>query len=270
MTDIHHGVDKPPKQGSAAGRLMDGFGAFCREMAPDAVVDLGDRILDLDRETDLHLEREAADMFSPIDAPIHHICGNHDRAFLSTADNAEILGQPMENEAIDLGGWTLVLWRADAEYHRAGGFSLPASDLDWLAGVIGSATQPLLVCSHVPVSGHSQISNHYFHNAPAAATYPEADQARAVLAEAKVPVVCVAGHVHWNSLTIVDGQPHLTLQSLTETFTTAPDPAGAFAVLDLADDVVWTVHGRDAFHTRLPAQQSARGWLAPRPPRRPS
>ena len=50
-----------------------------------------------------------------------------------------------------------------------------------------------------------------------------------------VPVVWLAGHVHWNTVTLVDGIPHVTLQSLTETFTTHPEPAAAWGLLELGD-----------------------------------
>ena len=56
--------------------------------------------------------REVSDAFSAIDAPIYHVCGNHDRYHLSVEDNAEILGQPMASEVIDAGEWQIALWRA--------------------------------------------------------------------------------------------------------------------------------------------------------------
>jgi hypothetical protein len=71
--------------------------------------------------------------------------------------------------------------------------------------------------------------------------------------------------VHWNTLTMVDGIAHITLQSLTETFTTAGEPAGAFALLELADEVLWRVHGRDGFQWSTRTQALARRWLAPLP-----
>ncbi|WP_204327550.1 hypothetical protein, partial [Stenotrophomonas maltophilia] len=82
---------------------------------------------------------------------------------------------------------------------------------------------------------------------PQYATYPSASRIRAVLRQARVPVIWISGHVHWNTLTTVDGIAHITLQSLTETFTTQGEAAGAFALLELSDKVLWRVHGRDPF-----------------------
>ncbi|MBU1176419.1 MAG: metallophosphoesterase [Alphaproteobacteria bacterium] len=267
VADIHHGEDNFTKKASAALPLMAEFARFANDARPDAVIDLGDRISDIDAETDLRLERDVAEAFKAVDAPVLHICGNHDRDHLSVADNAEILGQDLSNQTIDVGDWTLVLWRADSKIHRPGGFVMPESDLLWLAGVVRTAIRPLAIFSHVPISGHAQTGNYYFERNPDASTYPgAAGRARAILATARVPVVTIAGHVHWNTLTIIDGQPHFTVQSLTESFTTAPEPAGAFALLELDEHIDLRVFGKDTFAARLSAEETTRRWIAPLPP----
>lgn len=267
VADIHHGEDSFTKKGVAALPLLAEFARFANEAKPDAIIDLGDRISDVDAETDMRLEREVAEGFKAIEAPVFHICGNHDRDHLSVADNAEILGQDISNQVVDLGDWSLVLWRADSKIHRPGGFVLPESDLLWLAGVVRTATKPIALFSHVPVSGHSQDGNYYFERNPDSSTYPGgAERARAILAAARVPVTCFSGHVHWNTLTMRNGQPHFTLQSLTESFTTHPEPAGSFAMLELNDHVDWRVFGKDTFAARLNAAETARHWVTPLPP----
>ncbi|MEE4208730.1 MAG: metallophosphoesterase, partial [Parvularcula sp.] len=130
IADIHHGSPSLTKRGDTALDLLDQFAAFVAAEKPDLVLELGDRISDVDRETDLRLQREVADALSVIGPPIFHICGNHDRDHLSVAENAEVLGQDLQNEVIDLGPWSLALWRADAEIHRepSTGFFLPERD----------------------------------------------------------------------------------------------------------------------------------------------
>lgn len=267
VADIHHGEDGFTKKGSTALPLLAEFASFANETKPDAVIDLGDRISDVDKQTDERLEREVMDGFRAVEAPVFHICGNHDRDNLSVADNEEILGQSLSNQTVDLGDWTVVLWRADSKIHRPGGFVLTEADLLWLAGVVRTATKPLAIFSHVPVSGHAQDGNYYFERNPGASTYPGgAERVRAVLASARVPVACFSGHVHWNTLTMVNAQPHLTLQSLTETFTTHPEPAGSYALLELNDHIDWKVFGKDSFSARLNAAETARRWVTPLPP----
>ncbi len=271
VADIHHGADHLTKRGTSALALLDAFRRFVADARPDLVVDLGDRISDRDRDHDLALARDVAEAFRPINTPRLHLCGNHDRDHLEVADNADLLGQPLGNATLDIGGWRLVLWRADSRIRRpardgAYGFVLPESDLLWLAGVVRQADRPLAILSHVPISGHAQTGNYYFERNPELATYPQAARARAVLREARVPVVCIAGHVHWNTLTTVDGIPHFTLQSLTESFTTHPHPAAAWALLELDDAIGWTVFGEDRFAHRLDAAATLRRWLPPLPP----
>ncbi len=268
IADIHHGADRFTKNGTAALGLLADFAAWSNAAAPDLVVDLGDRISDRDRAHDIALETEVVEALRAVEAPVFHICGNHDRDFLSVEDNEAILGQSLASTTLDVGGWRIVLWRADSRIRRAQkdgmtGFVLPEADLLWLAGVIRAADRPLAIFSHVPLSGHAQTGNYYFENNPGASTYPLGERIRATLRAATVPVVCVAGHVHWNTLTTIDGIPHFTVQSLTETFTTHPAPAAAWAMLELDDQIALEVFGRDPFAARLPA--AARRWVTPLP-----
>jgi 3',5'-cyclic-AMP phosphodiesterase len=272
VTDIHHGKDAEAKKGSQALRLLGGFECFVADSKPHLVLDLGDRISDEDHESDLRLEREVAEAFVPIrrHAPVYHICGNHDRDFLSVAENEEILGQTLGHRTIDLEGWRLVLFRADTRIRRGSGFHCPQVDIAWLAETIAAADRPLLIASHVPVSGHSQIGNYYFQNNPDSSTYPrEGEALRDVLRTSKVPTAWIAGHVHWNTLTTVDGIPHMTQQSLTESFTMSRDngrgeACGAFGLLELsASDIGWHVFGADAFRATIPVRQTERRWYQP-------
>lgn len=272
VTDIHHGKDAEAKKGTSALRLMAGFANFVAEARPDLVLDLGDRISDEDPETDLQLETEVSAAFGPIRdlAPVYHICGNHDRDFLSVAQNEDILGQSLGHETLDLGGWRIVLWRADTLIRRPGGFVCSPGDIEWLAETIAAADRPLLIASHVPVSGHSQIGNYYFQRNPASSTYPvHAERVRDVLRASKVPTICLAGHVHWNTLTTVDGIPHLTQQSLTESFVMGPengagDACGAYGLITVDDQQAdWQVFGQDTFRAIIPVAQTARRWYRP-------
>lgn len=266
VADIHHGRPSTAKRGDRALPLMADFTTFVRDADVSHVLDLGDRISDENRDTDLVLQCEVAEAFRAVSAPVWHINGNHDRDHLSIEDNEKILGQSLRHEVHDLGDWRIVLWRADSKIRREPdrhGFVLTEYDLVWLARTMQAADRPCLVVSHVPVSGHSQIGNYYFQNNPASSVYPMADRARAALALARVPVVCLSGHVHWNTATTIDGITHLTQQSLTESFTTGGEAAGAMGVIDLGETVRWDVVGDDPFAFGF--RPTARRWTPPMP-----
>ncbi len=266
VTDIHHGPPSASKVGHAALAALEEFAAFVADLRPLAVFDLGDRITDVNPETDQRHLAEVAEAFRGLAVPHFHLDGNHDLAFLSDAENAAALGQALGHATIDLEGWRIVLWRADARIRRtpgAEGFVLLEGDLVWLARTILAADRPLLVLSHVPVSGQGQVGNYYFENDPHLATYPGAGRIRAALSRARVPVVCLAGHVHWNSITTVDGIVHLTQQSLTESFTTEGVPAMAMGWIELGDTVRWEVIGRDPIVFQF--RPEVRRWLPPLP-----
>jgi hypothetical protein len=176
----------------------------------------------------------------------------------------------MRHRTVELEGLLLVLWQAEARLHPERGFALAEGDLGWLQATLEAADRPVLLASHVPLSGQAQTGNHYFENKPQLAGYPEQPAIRRVLDGCPVPLLAIAGHVHWNSVTLVDGIAHLTVQSLTETFTTAPEPAGAMALLELGREAHLRVVGEDPFACTLPFAGRRRRWLAPLRPARPA
>jgi Icc protein len=266
VTDIHHGKPSTAKRGDAALGLMAEFAAFVKDSGATQVLDMGDRISDENHDTDLALAAEVAEAFRAVQAPIWHLNGNHDRDHMTIVENEALLGQSLDHAVHDVDGWRIVLWRADSRIRRGNegnGFVLSEADLVWLARTMQATDRPTLVVSHVPISGHAQTGNYYFQNNPASSTYPVADRARAALALARVPVVCIAGHVHWNTVTTVNGITHLTQQSLTESFTTAGEPAGAMGLIELSNMVSWDVVGNDPF--RFGLRPTAGRWTPPMP-----
>ena len=76
-------------------------------------------------------------------------------------------------------------------------------------------------------------------------------------------IAVVSGHVHWNQLHFMDGIPHISLQSISETFTTHPHPAGAWGLLELSDTLNLEVAGRQPIKLTLPLKQMTDHWLPP-------
>lgn len=265
VADIHHGRDTFTKQGTAALPLLERFIDKANDGNFDAVIDLGDRISDEDPARDRELQAEVAQRFRSLKIPHHHVSGNHDHAMLEQVENDAILGRPTHSRALRIGDLRVVFWQPDVSLTKERGFHLAPGDLGSLTQLLADDDAPTLLVSHVPLSGHAQTGNHYFERNPGHSTYAEIDDIRRVIAAATCPVVALAGHVHWNTLSVVDGTPHITLQSLTETFTTG-EAAGSTAVLEIEDGSLrWTVLGRDPLALVLPWPTTRQRWKPPLP-----
>jgi Icc protein len=266
VSDIHHGPISYSKRGDVAlGLLADALAAI-REAGAELVIDLGDRISDVDLPTDRRLLAEVAEVFADCGLPRHHVNGNHDRCHLSADDNDAALGQPIGTSAIDLGTARLVLWQPDVHLTVANGLTLADGDLDALSAALAASDARTILASHVPLTAPTMTGNYWFENNRRLAAYRETDAIRAVLAAAPCPLLAVSGHVHWNTLTTVDGTSHITCQSLSESYTTHPHACGAYALLDLGgDEVSWHVFGKDPFAAIVPFPARKSRWLAPLP-----
>lgn len=266
ISDIHNGRDLTSARGTAALPLLEKFVADANDAAYDAIVDLGDRISDESSERDRELLAEVAQHFQQLDAPRHHICGNHDLNCLTQSDNEALLDGPTNTRSVLVGGLRLAFWQPSVKLSRQHGLRLDDGDLSSLRDLLNDDERPTLLLTHVPLSGHSLKSNFYFENNPGHATYAEIDDIRQVISQAPCPIAAIAGHVHWNTLTTVDGVPHLSLQSLTETFTVG-EAAGATAIMEITDHALhWTVRGKDPLSLTLRWPQSGRPWRTPLPP----
>jgi predicted phosphodiesterase len=264
ITDIHHGPQSHTKApGWDALAVMRDFIWHAGEQHADVMLDLGDRISDTTREMDREVTAEVAEVFKSFNGPRYHVLGNHDVSNLSIEDSEDILGQSMQSRVVDLGEARLILWQPGVKITMGTGFPLAASGLPWLVEALEADERPAIIATHVPLSGHSQVGNYYFEANPQYATYPDNDAVRAAVEATGKAAVWLSGHVHWNTVTNVRGIQHITVQSVSERFTTFPMGAGAFAMLEIADGIMTLdVHGNDPFHARLPFRKSGdRPWM---------
>ena len=227
------------------------------------LLDLGDRISDTTREADRQVAAEVAATFATFNGPRYHVLGNHDVATMSIADNEEILGQSMQSAVVDLGEARLILWQPGVKIEWPTGFPHAAANLDWLVETLSADTKPAIIATHVPLWGHLQTGNYYFERNPQFATYPDHVTVREAVEATGNAALWLSGHVHWNTVTNVRGLPHITVQSVSERFTTFPYGAAAFAMLEIADgSFSLEVHGRDPFAVSMPFRRSGeRPWM---------
>ncbi|MFW6234286.1 MAG: metallophosphoesterase family protein [Spirochaetota bacterium] len=261
IADIHHGRDDETKLGSKALSLLDDALAAISGVNPDLLVDLGDRITDASVEEDKRLTREVAKRFIETELPRAHLLGNHDVESLDDAFIEEALASPVSHYSKNIGTWSLVFWQA-APHYRRGNLRIPESDLGWLADELRKCSYPTVIFTHVPLDCGAMDGNYYFEKAPEGrARHYNAETARRIIIESDSVVLVVSGHAHWNRLNTVDGVHFVTVQSLTETFTTYPEPAGAWADIRLGESIHVEVRGRDPIRLVLPIRGKEAHWL---------
>ena len=266
IADIHHGRDDETKLGSKALSLLDEVLGEIVATEPDLLVDLGDRITDAGVDEDKQLTRDVAKRFRDTGLQRAHLQGNHDVEFLEESFLGDVLDAPVSHQRIQIRGWNLIFWQADPHYRR-GNLRIPDEDLRWLSEELRSCAYPTVIFTHVPLDRGAMDGNYYFETAPdGRAFHRNAEAARDLITESESVVLVVSGHTHWNRLNTVDGVHFITVQSLTETFTTFPEPAGAWAEIRLGDVVCVEVHGRDPVRLDLPLRGQGVHWPRRTPP----
>jgi len=264
VTDIHYGPDRYSKKGDEAFMLLESFIRQVNSMEVGLVVDLGDRISNTDLATDRKHLADVASAFKSLTKECHHLTGNHDVDHLSIEEHEKILEMSLQHHSLDKESWHLAFWNASCKLHEGEGFRLKQDDLDWLAADLAATDLPSVVFSHMPVDTGSMVGNYYFERRYAhGEQHRNASLARDLIEGSEKVIAVVSGHVHWNQLHFMDGIPHFSLQSLSETFTTHPHAAGSWALLTLGDTVELQVFGRDPVMYRMPVKNPSHHWLPP-------
>lgn len=269
ITDIHHGPQSHTKEAGWDGLpVLRQFIERAIAEKVDLVLDLGDHISDTTHANDYRMASEVAEIFKTFPGKRVHVLGNHDVSNLSVADNEAIFDQSMASSVTDLGDVRLIAWQPDVKITMGIGFNKASTHLDWLVEALNADERPAIIATHVPLSGHSQIGNYYFQRNAQYSTYPDHDVVRAAVEATGKAALWLSGHVHWNTVTNVGNVQHVTIQSLSERFTTMPSTAAAYADLEVSgSQFTVDVHGNDPFHVRLPFRKSGdRPCIAPMQP----
>jgi len=262
VTDIHHGPSSYSKVGDVALSLLNEFVEDVNTNGADLVIDLGDRINDANKESDFKLEQEVIAVFNKLNVAHVHLLGNHDLEFLSREDNAKALAVSVAHQSLDIKGYHLVFWQPDADFQA--GFCATQEQLEWLEQDLASTNLPTLIFSHAPFSGASMVGHFYFQNSSADKySYRNASDIRNIIRKHGHVIACISGHVHWNTLHTVNGVHYLTLQSLTESWTTQGQAAEAWTQLELSENVHVKVRGNDPFEAILRKKNPTSNWLDP-------
>ena len=231
----------------------------------DLVVDLGDRISNVDHDTDLGLMRDVISAFGQLSIPRVHLLGNHDLHYIAQNENEAILGRPLKSHSQDLKGRHLVFWQIDLSGEFSDNPIPNEMALEWLRSDLENTSLPAIIFTHIPLDDAAMIGNFYFQNNIASATLRHAQRAREVIESSGKVILCIAGHVHWNHASTIDGVRYITIQSLVESFTTESAASGAWAEINVDDQIRWSVHGGDPLYYEAPVRGMNSHWTQPLP-----
>ncbi|MCG8548223.1 MAG: metallophosphoesterase [Alphaproteobacteria bacterium] len=266
VTDIHAGVGRSNIKSEQAISLLDSVVSEATARSVDLLAVLGDSVNATDPEHDRHWLGMVKQSLDRCSAPAVPLFGNNELKFLSPRDVANVLGCAADTEVRRVNGWSLVFWRPSCTLSFDEGLRLDESDLASLDAALASAEYPAVICLHAPIDEHSMVGNYYFANRRELAGYENAQAARDIIEASGKVVLVLAGHVHWNAGTTIDGVHYRTLASLSDTFdATAVDAAGTWAIVELGEDgwISLEVFGREPMRWSAPMRQQETHWRRP-------
>ncbi len=242
VTDIHYGFDRGNKKGSQAPKLVDRFVRTANRNGVDFAVDLGDRVIATDPETDHYWHRKLTEQFNALAVPRYAVDGNHDVCHMA----------PNPSRVERHGDFTLIMWNPDVAIRkvpdtgnpaapaRVRGLNARTEDLQWLKNALAAAETPCIVFSHVPLDNTDKDDRHALQRDghPSFSYYPQGGAIRKILEESGKVDLCLAGHRHRNRHRAIEGIHYLTLQSLVQRNENTGHVRGAFYTVKIDDGTI--------------------------------
>ena len=283
FTDIHHNDTNVAQRHctSAIPALRAIFNQFAGPgQKPDGLYTLGDNIMaqrggpaQESALADARRLDEIMECFSMSGVSnMHHIFGNHEDKNMNRETVHAVAarhGATFGSRRVDLDGVSLVLWSPWARIITQSGGAKPVTqaELDWLRATLDSAPNPAIVMTHLPLDGDltdftrssldgspSPVFGKRVVNSKLCNThYPNAAQARRIIADSGRVIACLAGHTHWNEANVVDGVSYITIPSFVENASGRPHGGWAMVEIDPAgESIVIDVRGASPIRHTLP------------------
>lgn len=199
------------------------------EFNPDVVVDLGDRILDVDEDTDFSNQLKVKRALGGLKCPVIHVIGNHDLVNLTIEQNEELFGCPMRHASFDHKGIHFVVLNTCDPVIQGVGGHISQAQLDWLRTHLdANPTRTIVLCHHA--MGYQEISaNPLFHSIEPLAYVANRDDVWEVLRNHGQVIAVFNGHLHWSSVEHVSGTPCFSAGCPVETWATKGKASESYA-----------------------------------------
>lgn len=237
ISDVHLGPDRETVEGSTASRLLDDVVSLLVEENPAFVVDLGDRINDVDGDTDRANLEEIARLYSKLECPVYFAFGNHDVINLTKEEQYRILPKRAPWEVHDIGDALriIVLDSMDPGVGKTGG-AISEAQLEWLTSA-ATTGRDTIVFVHHPIDRQDVRYHWYFGRHPDQAGTVNGDRAIALLTDCRCQAI-FNGHVHWINRGAASGIPTVNVPSFIDTTFTRRVPPGFFTSVEHMHDAL--------------------------------
>lgn len=185
--------------------LMDRFVDIVNhELKPDLVIELGDRIIDVNSERDVE---NTQSIYERIDArvgcPVFHVDGNHDFVHVGKQELAKLLHNPELPFVRVFKGYKCIFFDSLDPMLEGVGGAVSDHQLAWLEHEMNSDDLPKMVFSHHPLNYHEIHRNFLIPKE----TVPlmkvaNCDKVRGIIENGRNFLFHAAGHLHWWSFRV--------------------------------------------------------------------
>jgi 3',5'-cyclic AMP phosphodiesterase CpdA len=232
ITDIHSGPDIDTRLGTAAFPLLDKFvETMSQRFRPDLIVDLGDRINDVNVNEDTQRIQKVRSCLESIGVPIFFLYGNHDLVNTDQGKMRKLLGKQSDFESVDFMGYHFIFLNTQDPTFGGVGGTISEDQLHWLEDDLDKCVGPAVIFSHHPLDEQKISSHWFFGKHPEFALAVNREQARTLFTRSQKVRAVFNGHMHWNNVEVIDGIPYVTVESLVDGGLTDGNPAGGFTEL---------------------------------------
>lgn len=193
-----------------------------KQHAPDVLVNLGDLIRSVEKESDLEKYRHLIEIFKNTKIPVIHLIGNHELKKMPLQSIESIWhnhGFPQKSfGSQDFNNFTLI-WlglELDPTDHRVR--LLPLEQLDWLKIQLKNKERPALIFTHCAIDDHDVNGNFFYEasdNKKKTALFLQNQASiREVISNAGTVAAVLQAHLHYFHTKQIDGIPYITCPAM--------------------------------------------------------
>jgi hypothetical protein len=190
----------------------------------DLIVNLGDSIINKNKDFDIKKYEEFIDMFKEVEVPMIHLFGNHDIQFIPQEILNKFTGEKRNYYSKDIGGIHHIILTAklknvipNIEAHIEFDPYIPTEQIEWLREDIEKTKFPVIVYTHFSLTDKGSKGNYYFESFEENMTLVEGRQdIRKVFEDSKKVLLVLNGHMHFYNKENINGIDYVTLPSICE------------------------------------------------------